>query len=260
VGLVLNVRALFRGTSRIQLHLSEYRFDPAMLMQLGKIGLPAAVNGMERSMAQLILVGLVTPFGDNALAAYTITRRVEMFANLGSQGLGQASGIIVGQSLGAGRPERAKETVLWATGYVVTVKTIFSLFVFFFPELILSIFSRDEEFREVAAIWVRIQVFGYLAMGMSQVAMQSFMTAGDTLFPMVVTLVTIWGVQQPLAYLFSQDLGLGQYGIAWAMTAAMFARLVFYIPYFFSGRWLRVRLFSQEDTPAAETVPTPAST
>ena len=255
VGLSLNLRALFRGTSRLHLRLSDYRIDPKLLWQLLKIGGPAAVNGAERSIAQLVLVGLVTPFGDNALAAYTLTRRVEMFANLGSQGFGQASGIIVGQSLGAGKPERAKQTVLWATGYVVMVKTIFTAFVFFYPQVLLSLFTRDQEFLDLASDWVRIQVFGYLAMGVSQVMMQSFMTAGDTLFPMLVTLIAIWGVQQPFAYFLSDNMGMGQFGIAWAVTISMFSRLLFFVPYYFYGRWLRIKVF---DLPSPQAVPKPA--
>jgi putative MATE family efflux protein len=261
LGMVVNGRALFSGNSRLHLRLSDYRFDPKTTWQMLKIAGPAAITGMERSMAQLILVGLVTPFGDNALAAYSITRRVEMFANLGSQGLGQAAGIIVGQNLGAGKPERAKQTVIWATGYVFVIKTTFSLFVFAFPSLLLYIFSRDAEFLNLAENWLRIQVFGYLAMGVSQVAMQSFMTAGDTLFPMLVTLITIWGVQQPLAYFLSQEgVGLGQYGIAWAITAAMFARLVFFVPYFFWGRWLTKKVFDMPAPPVEAARPVAAST
>ena len=197
---------------------------------------------MERSIAQIILVGLVAPFGDYALAAYALTRRVEMFANLGSQGLGQAAGVIVGQNLGAEKPERAKQTVLWATGYVLVVKSILGGLIFAFPTLFLSIFNREPELLSTATVWLRIQVAGYLAMGVSQVAMQSFQTAGDTLFPMIVTLATIWGIQQPLAFLLPRIGDLGQYGIAWAISLAMIARLFFYVPYFFWGRWLRVRL------------------
>jgi Na+-driven multidrug efflux pump len=225
-----------------------------------KIACPAAITGMERSMAQLILLGLVTPFGDNALAAYTITRRVEMFVNLGSAGLGQAAGIIVGQNLGAERPDRARQTVLWATGYVFGIKTVLSLLVFAFPSVILYAFTLDAEFMDLAANWLRIQVPSYIAIGVSQVAMQSFMTAGDTLFPMLVTLVTIWGVQQPLAYLFSQSLGMGQYGIAWAITVAMASRLIFFVPYFFWGRWLRIKVFDEPQTkPAAQPAATPSA-
>jgi putative MATE family efflux protein len=240
-GLGLNIWALHTGTSRLHLRISEYRLDFKLLREQLKIGLPAAVTGAERSIAQLLLVAIVTRFGDTALAAYTLTRRVEMFANLGSQGLGQAAGIIVGQSLGAQQPERAKRTVYWAIGYVLTIKSLLGSFLFFFPFVILSLFTRDPDFIDVASVWVKIQVWSHVAMGVSQVLMQTFQTAGDTLFPMLVTLVTIWGVQQPLAYWLA-DTSLGQYGVAWAISIALASRLLFYVPYFYWGRWMRVRM------------------
>ena len=252
VSLGLILAALFRGTSRLHLTLKGYHLDWRVLGQLVKLGLPASVNSMERSLAQLVVVGLVAPFGDYALAAYALTRRVEMFANLGSQGLGQASGIIVGQNLGAGKPDRAKKTILWAAAYVTLVKSLLGAALFLFPAAFLSIFSRDPELLSVAQVWLRIQIVGYVAMGIGQVAMQSFQTAGDTIVPMLVTLVSIWGIQQPLAILLPRVTDLGQYGIAWAIVAAMLARPMFYIPYFFSGRWLRVRVLGDAEAKGRE--------
>jgi len=245
-GSLINLHALFAGKSRLRLRLSEYHFDSKLLWQLAKIGAPAAVNGVERSMAQLVLVYLVAPFGDNALAAYAVTRRVEMFSNLGSAGFGMASGIIVGQSLGASRPERARKTVLWGTAYVLAIKSVFCTVLFFFPEVFLSIFTRDDELLELGATWLRIQLLAYLFMGVGQVMMQSFMTAGATLFPAFVTLVAIWGIEVPLSYLLSDVLGVGQFGIAWAISVAACSRLLFWVPYFLSGRWLRVKLFDEQ--------------
>ena len=166
-----------------------------------------------------------------------------MFANLGSQGMGLASGVIVGQSLGAGKPERAKQTILWAAGYVVAVKSVLCLLLFIFPTLVLSIFSRDTEFLEIGSIWIRIQAIGFVAMGIGQVAQNSFQMAGDTLAPMLVTLSTLWGVEIPLAYMLSQFTELGQFGIAWAVVVAMILRPIIYVPYFYWGRWLRVKMF-----------------
>ena len=242
---------LFSGTSRLHPRLRDYRFDGPMLWQMTKLGVPAAINGMERAVAQLVMIFFVAPFGDVALAAFTITRRVEMFANLGSQGMGLASGVIVGQSLGAGKPERAKETIYWAAGYVVLVKSILGVFLFLFPMLLLSIFSRDTEFLELAQIWVRIQVLGFVFMGVGQVAQNSFQMAGDTLSPMLITLGALWGVEIPLAYVLSEYTELGQFGIAWAIVVAVTLRSLVYIPYFYWGRWLRVRMF--DDQPRAAT-------
>ena len=196
-------------------------------------------------MAQLVMIFFVAPFGDIPLAAITVTRRVEMFANLGSQGMGLGSGVIVGQSLGAGKPERAKQTIYWAGGYVLVVKGILSVLLFAFPMLLLTIFSRDTEFLELAQIWVRIQVLGFVAMGLGQVFQNSFQMAGDTLTPMLITLVSLWMVEIPLAYWLSEYTGLGQFGIAWAVVIAMTLRSLAYVPYFYWGRWLRIEMFAQ---------------
>ncbi|MQF48912.1 MATE family efflux transporter [SAR202 cluster bacterium AC-647-N09_OGT_505m] len=239
---------LFRGTSRLHPKLSEYRFDGPMLWQMFKLGVPAAINGMERTGAQLIMIFLVTPFGDMAVAAFAVTRRVEQVANLGSQGMGLASGVIVGQSLGAKKPERAKQTIYWAVGYVMLVKSILSTLLFVFPVLFLSIFSRDPEFLDLAQTWVRILVLGFLAMGWGQVLQNSFQMAGDTLFPMLITLGSLWIIGIPLAYALTEHTGLGQFGIAWATVIAMLIRAGAYIPYFYWGRWLRISMFSETDT------------
>jgi putative MATE family efflux protein len=234
---------LFTGRSRLHLKWSEYRIDARLIAQILRLGGPAVINGVERSLSQLILVRFVTPFGDNALAAFTLSRRVEMFANLGSQGFGQASGIIVGQNLGAGNPTRAKQTIYWALGYVLTIKTLLTVLLFVFPELFLSLFTRDEELLGIAATWVRIQCIGHLFMGSGNVFMQSFQTAGATVYPMIVTLIALWVVELPLAYLLSDPLGMGQYGIAWAVTIAMLVRPFFHVPYFLSGRWMKAKVF-----------------
>jgi putative MATE family efflux protein len=248
-------RALFTGRTRLHLRLSDYRFDPKLIRQIIRIGIPAAVNGAERSVAQLILVRFVSPFGDNALAAFTLSRRVEMFANLGSQGFGQGSGVIVGQSLGAGKPERAKQTIYWALGYVLTIKTVLVLALFTFPDVLLSLFTRDPELLALGSTWIRIQCLGHLAMGFQNVFQQSFMTAGATLYPMMVTLAALWMIELPLAYLLSGPLGMGQLGIAWAVTIAMLARPLFHIPYFLSGRWMRARVFAAASAGEARAPP-----
>jgi putative MATE family efflux protein len=239
--------ALFSGRSQLHLKWSEYRIDRRLIWQIIRIGAPAAVNGAERSVAQLLIVRFVTPFGENALAAFTLSRRVEMFANLGSQGFGQASGIIVGQNLGAGKPARAKQTILWAIGFVMSMKTVLGFFLFFFPELFLSLFTRDQELLELTSTWVRIQILGHLFMGPGNVFMQSFMTAGATVYPMIVTLIALWVIELPLAYILSDTLGMGQFGIAWAITIASMSRPFFHVPYFLSGRWMRARVFTQQN-------------
>jgi putative MATE family efflux protein len=255
LGAGINFYALFTGTSRLHLSFSGYRVDGPLLWRMVTIGAPASVTGMERALAQLILVGLVTPFGDVALAAYSLTNRVQMIANLGSMGVGQAAGTMVGQALGAKKPERAKSAVLWALAYTTLLKGIVIGLIVLFPAFFLSIFSEDAELLGTAQTWLYIQAVGFFAMGASMVFMQSFNTAGDTMVPMVVTLISMWAVQQPLAIMLSgvaidwsifgwvipvpTIANLGQYGIAWAVVIAIAVRLLIYVPYFIWGPWTK---------------------
>jgi Na+-driven multidrug efflux pump len=180
-----------------------------------------------------------------------------MFVNLGSQGLGQASGIIVGQNLGAGNTQRARQTVLWAGGYVLMIKGTVSLLVFLFPQIVLRIFTRDPELLALASAWVRIQAVSYVALGASQVATQSFQTAGDTLIPALVLLLSTWLVQQPLAHYLPYHFGLGELGVAWAITISVLVRPIVFIPYFIWGPWMYKHPLGRVELPGGGT---PAST
>lgn len=236
----LNFSALFRGTSRLHLRLSAYSVDGKVMWQLVKTGVPAMITSAERSFAQLLLVGLVSPFGATSLAAFALTRRIENLVMMGARGFGQGAGVLVGQNLGAGKPERARKTVAWAILFVFLINAAMALVLVSFPSFVVRIFNSEPEMLEVAVTWLQIATLGYLFLGIGQVFQQSYNTAGDTLVPMLVTLVSIWLVQQPLALLLP-SLGLNEYGIAWAVVAAVFVRLLIYSPYYFSNRWLTVR-------------------
>ena len=251
-GTFLNLRALFAGTSRLHLSLADFRWDGRAIWNLVKLGAPASITSMERSLAQLLVVGIVAPFGDLALAAFSLTQRLNNMVNLGQAGLGQATGIIVGQSLGAGKPSRASETVSWALLLTLALSLVLSALMIAVPEAFLWVFTRDEELLSVGSVWLRIMAIGFLVGGLSTVLVQALNTAGDTFIPMIVTLATIWLVQQPAALILSgQDwhflgvslylgglVSLGSYGVAWAIVLAQGVRLFFYVPYWLSGRWM----------------------
>ena len=242
LGVAWNSYALFAGTSRLHLTLRGYYVDFPILVRLVRIGAPASVTGLERSMVHLLLAKLVTPFGSNALAAYGLTRNLEQFTALGSMGLGRASGTLVGQNLGAGNQERARKTVAWAVGYVTVIRGSMAVMLLIFPALFVAIFNNDPELMRVAVIWVRIQAVAGLIMGGSQVFSQSFNVAGDTMAPMIITMIAMVGVELPLAFALSHWTSLGQYGIPLAITIAMIFRMFLYFPYFLRGRWLRIKV------------------
>jgi putative MATE family efflux protein len=241
-GCAINFYVLFRGHSYLHLTLRGYRVDYPLLWRLIKIGAPASIAGTERATAQLVLLRLVAPFGDVAMAAYALTRRLEMFANFGSMGVGQAAGTMVGQNLGAGRPDRARQSVGWALVYVSVAKGVIGGLLMLFPAAVVVVFTGEADVVALASVWLRIQVVAAIFMGLAMVFQQSYNTAGDTLAPMVVTLLAVWCVELPLAWWLSHGAGVGVLGIGYAAIAGMAARVGCYVPYFFWGRWLRVKV------------------
>jgi len=241
-GCAINFFTLFRGSSLLHLSFHGYRVDYPLLWRMIQIGAPATVAGTERAMAQLVLLRFVTPFGDVALAAYALTRRMEMLIHFGSMGIGQAAGTMVGQNLGAQRPDRARQSVGWALVYVYAIKMVVGGLMMLFPVAVIMVFSSHAEVVALGSPWLRLQVVAGIFMGGAMIFQQSYNTAGDTLAPMVVTLLAVWGIELPLAWLLSHTLGIGPLGIGYAAIAGMAARVVCYVPYFFWGRWLRVKV------------------
>lgn len=258
LGASWNLKVLFAGTSRLHLTLRGYHLDPPRLWSLTRMGMPAGITRLERNFVRLIIVGLAAPFGTLALAAITLSRRAESIVHAVSGGLGDASGTLVGQNLGASNPGRARTTALWAIGYAGMLGLASVALLFVFAPTFVRLFTRDPEVVAFGATWLRIEAVGYLALNISQVFVGSFNTAGDTVAPMIVTLVTTLAVQVPLALMLtgaSSTLSvgplsatlpavahLGALGIAWAASLALMLRVAMFVPYFLWGRWLRARV------------------
>ena len=250
VGVGMTMYALIGPHSRFKLKLRNPKPDWPMLWRMVRLGAPASVTSGERSLAQLLLIGIVAPFGDFPIAAYAVIQRLQSFVNLAQDGVAQAAGVLANQNIGAGRVDRARTTVHWAIGYTAMMTTILGVTLFFFPEPVLRIFTRDEGLVAAAVPWVRIMTMGFLFMGIGDVLMYVMNTSGDTLVPMAISLSTVWLVQQPLALVlsgrtaswapFGLDLptveGLADLGVAWAMVLALVVRLCLYLPYFKIGR------------------------
>ena len=242
VGAGMNLWALMRGTSRLKLSLRGYYVDFPLIWRLLKIGIPASVSGAQRAVSQLIVVFLVAPFGDGALAAFALSRRAENTVNHASRGLGRAAGALAGQNLGVGYTERARQSLLWALIYAGVASLIVAGLFLAFPDRVAHFFNSDSEFVAQAAMWLQILAVGYFSMNAVQVFTQGFNTTGATFAPMVVMLSTMWLVEIPLAFALSQYTPLEEFGVPWAIVIGMTIRAVAFGVYFVQGRWLRTGL------------------
>ncbi len=239
--IILIYYALFTGKTRLKMTFKGYKFDKKICWQMIKIGWPASIVSSERSVSQVVLLGVAASFGEITLAAYAIVRRLEQVLNFGSMGIAQATGVMVGQSLGAGKPDRAKKVVWWGVLFANVLPGIMRIFLLFSPTLFARLFASDSEVINETAKWLQVQVLVVFFLGMSNVFAQTFNSAGDTLIPMVVTMVGVWALEIPLAfYLASTD--IGAIGILWAAVIGGAVRLLIFAPYSLTDRWLKVKV------------------
>lgn len=228
---------LFTGRTRLKLTLKGFRLDRDILWRMMKVGVPSSITGMQRFIPYLILVIFIAPFGTAAVGAHSLMQRIDTFIRMPAGALGNAAGVLAGQNLGAGKPERAEKGGWIAVALFSGAMTVCCVFIWFFTEYIIRIFSTDPELVGVAATFLKIQIVGYLVFGLTIVISLCVEGVGDTVFTMVGTLVTMWVIQIPLAWYLPGYTAIGVNGVQWAISIALVFRAIIFTLYFKSGRW-----------------------
>jgi len=237
LGMFISLWVFSTGRSRLRLTLRNFRLDLNIIWRIVKIGIPASVMGMQRSFGNLVLTWFMVPFGTLAVAAHSLVQRVEMILFMPSMGLGWGAGVLVGQNLGAGQPGRAERSGWLATGFAEGFMVACSVAVLLWAESIVSIFNTEPGLVEITSIFLRIAAAGYLVQGFIAVLQNCISGAGDTLPAMLISLIIVWVVQLPLAFLLPQVTDLGVNGVRWAIAAGIVVGAVAYVAYFRLGRW-----------------------
>jgi putative MATE family efflux protein len=233
---------LFSGRTRLRLTFKGFRFDTKLLWRIVKIGIPASINGMERSVVSLVMMWFIKPYGTLAIAAHTIMTRVEMVVLMPGMGFGQASGVLAGQNMGANHPERAEKSGWLGVAMFEVFMVLSAVVIFLWAPGIVRIFNSEAGVVEIGSAFMKIAAVGYFFMGFAAVLADCLNGVGDTVIPMATSLITMWAVQVPLAYFLPNWTGLGVIAVRWAMAAALAMRAITYAIYFRAGRWKRLKL------------------
>ena len=228
---------LFSGRTRIRVSFHDFAIEWGLIWRAVKIGLPASLTNMERSLAELLLVRLITPFGTIAIAAHSLAQRLDGFVQVLGGGLGSASGVLVGQNLGAKEPERAAKTAWIASAFATGTSLVCSIVIWFWADDLVRMFNAEAPLVQIASTFLRIQIVAYLVWGLVVCLSLSLNGAGDTIVPMLANLITMLGVQLVLGYYLSRYTDLGVNGLRWGIVIAVIIRALIYVTYFRTGRW-----------------------
>ena len=242
IGSAIMFWLLFTGRTRLRMTLKGFRLDWRMIWRIIRIGIPASITGMERNLANFLLMWFVVPFGTSSVAAHALSDRIDNLVHMPAQGLGQASGVLAGQNLGAGRPNRSEQTGWTAAGLFTAVMAVASVGIWFWAEYVVRLFNSEPEMVAITSTFLRIDIVNYMVFGIVIVMMHCLNGMGDTMVPMLTTLVTMWLVQVPVAYILPQVTDIGVYGIRWAIVTGIAMRAVTYAIYFKHGRWRRLEI------------------
>jgi putative MATE family efflux protein len=230
-------RLAARRGGRLPVARRHLALDLPVMRQIAGLSSTGTLQVLVASASWIGLVRIIAPFGSAALAGYTIGIRIVVFALMPAWGLSNAAATMVGQGLGAGKPERAERAV-WVAGFfnLLFLATVGLLFVTL-AEPIVGIFTREPEVAGHAVRCLRIVAAGFLFYAHGMVLTQAFNGAGDTMTPTVLNFVIFWLFEIPLAWALAGPLGMGPSGVFVSVAVAFSVLAVVSAVIFRRGRW-----------------------
>ena len=238
IGVLYQCYHLFNGRRMVQFSLKMFKPAWAVIRSLISIAWPGTLQFLIGSGSWIVLASLVVQTGmSEASAGYQIAIRVVLFFILPAWGMSNAAATLVGQNLGAGKPDRAEQSVLQTAKYNALFMGTMSLIFLFFSPLIISFFTKEAAVANYAITALRIVSAGFFFYGIGMVMANAFNGAGDTRTPTIVNLFGFWFFQIPLAYLLAKHVGLGPLGVFIAIPVAETAITVAAYILFKRGRW-----------------------
>lgn len=234
---LIQVVTLARARGRIGVGRSDLRLDWTTMRAVLRLSGSGTLQILINSASYIGLVRIVSLFGASVLAGYTIGIRVVLFAILPAYGVANAAATMVGQNLGARRPDRAERAVWTAARYNTALFTLFGAAFFLFARQITAFFTGDPAVAAAAIACLRIVGAGMPFYACAMVLTQAFNGAGDTWTPTLLNLGLFWAGELPLAWWLSTRTALGASG-AFIALALAFSLLAFVSAALFRrGRW-----------------------
>jgi putative MATE family efflux protein len=238
VGSLITLYLLLKGLTPIQISLQKIRLDFQVIWQLIKIAVPGSAETFLRSLARVALMKIVTPYGTAAIAAFGIgASRLDMVVTLPTLGLSLAAATLVGQNLGAQKPDRAEKSAWVAVRWGVILMFILAITFFAFAPGLIRIFDKNPEVISIGSTYLRFTTLSYVFLGIALILGRSFNGAGDAVPPLITASIALWGVQIPLAYFLAHHTTLQLKGVWLAIVVSHMLNAVLLIIWFRAGKW-----------------------
>jgi putative MATE family efflux protein len=237
LGVLLQFYLLFHKKHRIGLQASHLIPNWSLIMSLLRLSAGATGQYLIATSSWIFLVRIISIFGSQVVAGYTIAIRIMFFMLMPSWGVSNATATLVGQNLGADKPDRAERAV-WITGYVnIALLGVIGLILALMPSTFIRLFISDPEVVAYGSSCLRILSYGFVAYGLGMVMVNSLNGAGDTVTPTWINFFCYWLLEIPLAYFLAVYSGMEENGVFIAILVAEIAMTLSALYFFRRGKW-----------------------
>ncbi|REC45325.1 MATE family efflux transporter [Chryseobacterium pennipullorum] len=232
---------LLSGRTSIQI-LVPFHLDIPLLQKILKIAFGGLVQYIIPTSSWLIMVKIISTFGTTALAGYIIAQRIASVATMPAWGIGNAAGVLTGQNLGAGDPERAEKTV-WRAGTInMTYLVAVALFWQLAAEYVVKFFTTEPEVARYAVQYIHVVSMAYLLLGFTMVISRALNAAGNIMQVTLLYIIMFYVIQLPLAYLLGVRFQWELSGIFTAIVSSEIVLAVLFLMIFKNGKWKTIKI------------------
>jgi putative MATE family efflux protein len=211
---------LFYGKKRIQLSIKNFGIDFKIIGKLLRLSVGSIGQNLIGTTSWIALVRIISLFGSEIVAGYTIAIRIISFILLPSWGISNAASTLVGQNLGAKKPERADRAVMITSWANMILLGLIGLVLVAFPAPFIRFFISDQSVLNAGIECLRIISIGFIAYGFGMVLVNSFNGAGDTTTPLKINIFAFWLIEIPLAWFLAVKAQMHEKGVFIAIVVA----------------------------------------
>lgn len=250
IAAIIGISILLGGKYSVRLHWRDLRPDFAYIKRAFFLGFPASIEQSARALGLIAMTFLITSFGTVSMAAYGVGSNVLQVVMIPAMGLSMAIATLVGQNIGARNMERAARIARLGSMVGFVALEVFGIVVFFTAAPLVQFFvPSDARVIEAGAIFLRIIAFSWGFIGLQFCLTAVFRASGNMVMTMMLTLISQWVLQFPLAYILSKHTSMGINGIWWSIPIANVTMGIITILIYAKGDWKKKRLI---ESPAEE--------
>lgn len=225
---------------------SIIKIDKGLIVPILKIGLPSAGEQFVFQLSTLAITFIITFMGSDALTTRVMTFNIMWFIMVSGMSLGQGTQILVGHLVGAGETEKAYKVCFRSCRIGLTITLILATIVFVSGKFLLGLFTDNENIISVGSKLLAITFLLETGRAINLIVISSLKAAGDVKFPVMMGMLSPWGIAVPIAYILGLKLGFSLFGVWIAYTCDEWFRAILMIVRWKSGIWKNKGLFSQK--------------